>query len=85
MFEILDELKTCYGGYPLEDVRRYMDQLGDVPDGFIDMLSLHTVLDETNNLIFSKYFKQLVVGESLFEADEVKAYLDVYLQRKFLD
>ena len=61
-----------------------MNQLGDVRDGFIDMLNLHPVVDSTNNFIFSKYFKHYVLGESSLEEDEVKAYLNVYLQRKFL-
>ena len=84
VFEILAKLESCYGGHPLEDIHRFKNQLGDVPDGFIDMLSLHTVIHSVNNLIFSKYFNQFVLGESLLEVYEVKAYLDVYLQSKFL-
>ena len=61
-----------------------MDQPGDVRDGFIDILNLHAVVDSTNNFIFSKYFKHYVLGESLLEIDEVKAYLNVYLQHEFL-
>ena len=82
VFEILGKLKSCYAGYPLADIRLYIDQLEAVPNGVVDMLSLHTMIDTTNNFIFSKHFKQFVVGESLLEVDEVKAYLGGYLGRK---
>ena len=82
----MSELNKALGGYPiglLSDFCTQLLQQSTPPGDFVDMLSLNIVIDVSNQKIFSKYYKHLIVGEHFItEPNQVLTYLEQHISKE---
>ena len=73
-----------HGGVPCSRFHQFCSQLTEIPNDFIEMLSLRIVIDITNDKMFSKYLKQHAIGDLIKKPEDIRVYLKTYIRKTFV-
>ena len=85
--DMMKVVSRAYSGVPCGRFLQFCSQFADIPDDFIEMLSLRIVIDSTRDKIFSKYLKEHAIGEVITKPEDIRVYLNAYIRKShhFLD
>ena len=76
---MVTEISMAHAGYPISRLASYCQQFDKLPEDFVDMISLHVVIDTSRGRVLSKYLKANIIGDPLLNPKEIAMYLKEHI------